>query len=310
MSFLLAHLTDTHIGPLPRPTLRELVGKRITGYVNWKRGRHRTHDMEQLARIVADIRAQRPDHVAMTGDVLNIGLAAEFAPALAWLETLGADEDVSFTPGNHDAYAADTMALLSRTFARHARPDGSRAREAVYPYLRVRGPIALIGLNSGLPTAPFMATGRLGARQRGDFAAILEDAGARGLARVVMIHHPPLASGAATSRRLGDAPEFEAIVRRFGAELVLHGHNHTRSVAHVLSRAARTAGGRIAVVGAPSASSIMREPSRYRAAYHLFRIVLSDGLWKVTARARGPVDGGEDIGDLGAIDVLRDTRTR
>ena len=29
--FRLAHLSDPHVGPLPRPRLRELVGKRVTG---------------------------------------------------------------------------------------------------------------------------------------------------------------------------------------------------------------------------------------------------------------------------------------
>ena len=104
MSFLLAHLSDAHIGPLPRPHRRELLGKRITGYMNWKRGRSLTHNMDVLAAIVADIHAQKPDHIAMTGDILNIGLKAEFPFAAAWLETLGPPDKVSFVPGNHDAY--------------------------------------------------------------------------------------------------------------------------------------------------------------------------------------------------------------
>ena len=45
--------------------------------------------MDVLAALVADLKAQRPGHIAMTGDILNIGLKAEFPPARAWLETLG-----------------------------------------------------------------------------------------------------------------------------------------------------------------------------------------------------------------------------
>ena len=50
MSFLLAHLSDAHIGPIPRPNLAELLGKRATGYVNWLYKRAGQHDMGHLAR--------------------------------------------------------------------------------------------------------------------------------------------------------------------------------------------------------------------------------------------------------------------
>ena len=107
MRFLLAHLSDAHIGPIPRPNLAELLGKRVTGYVNWLYKRAGQHDMGVLATLVADMRAHSPNHVVMTGDIVNIGLPAEIALAKDWLATLGAPEAVSFTPGNHDAYVAD-----------------------------------------------------------------------------------------------------------------------------------------------------------------------------------------------------------
>ncbi|MBV1703512.1 MAG: metallophosphoesterase, partial [Hyphomicrobiales bacterium] len=193
MGFLLAHLSDAHIGPLPKPRLRELAGKRLTGYVNWRRGRDRTHDMAALGAIVADLRAQRPDHVAMTGDVLNLALPAEFPPAVAWLETLGDAADVSFTPGNHDAYVRKASGRLASAFAPFTTGDDGVA--AVFPYLRRRGRVALIGLSSGVPRAPFVASGRLGAEQCAGLATLLRRAREDGLARVVMIHHPPHRSG-------------------------------------------------------------------------------------------------------------------
>ncbi|MFT2657932.1 hypothetical protein, partial [Escherichia coli] len=68
--FCLAHLSDLHVGPLPAPTWRELAGKRLTGYLNWRRGRAEHHRMPVLERILADIAASRPDHVAVTGDLI------------------------------------------------------------------------------------------------------------------------------------------------------------------------------------------------------------------------------------------------
>ena len=79
MTFLLAHLSDAHIGPIPRPNLAELLGKRVTGYVNWLYKRADQHDMGVLGRIVADMKAHAADHVLMTGDIVNIGLPAEIA---------------------------------------------------------------------------------------------------------------------------------------------------------------------------------------------------------------------------------------
>jgi 3',5'-cyclic AMP phosphodiesterase CpdA len=80
-AFTLAHLSDPHLAPLPVPSLRELIGKRVTGYLHWTRTRHNIHRREVLDALVTDLRAQRPDHIAVTGDLVNIALEAEFAPA-------------------------------------------------------------------------------------------------------------------------------------------------------------------------------------------------------------------------------------
>lgn len=35
--FYLAHISDVHLSPLPQPSLFELSGKRLTGYLNWQK---------------------------------------------------------------------------------------------------------------------------------------------------------------------------------------------------------------------------------------------------------------------------------
>jgi 3',5'-cyclic AMP phosphodiesterase CpdA len=302
MSFTIAHLSDPHLGPLPPLRLRDLTTKRALGYVNWKRGRERLNDMGMLRRLVADLRGQRPDHVAMTGDVVNIGLPAEFPPAAAWMQTLGPPRDVSFTPGNHDAYAHGSMPYLAALFAPWTTGDSGARTAGVFPFLRVRDGVALIGLSSGVPTGPLMATGQVGQDQLHRFARLLEEANDRRLARVILIHHPPLMAGATAMRNLTDAREFEAIIVRHGAELILHGHNHKRSVAHLKSPAARTPNGRIPVIGVPSASSTSKA-SRQRAAYHLVRLDRQDGVWRISARARGLMPGGGEIGERDEIEI-------
>ncbi len=147
-----------------------------------------------------------------------------------------------------------------------------------------------------------MATGKLGRGQLERLAALLDETGVRGLARVVLIHHPPLAKSAPPLRGLTDAAAFERVIRDHGAEAVLHGHTHKQLVRSLPSRATKTVGGRVPVLGAPSAAAAARDP-RYRAAYHLVRIERDGERWVVSARARGLALDGGAIGDREALAV-------
>ena len=291
----LAHLSDAHIGPLPPPQRWELFGKRLTGYINWKRGRAAIHDMDMLTRLVADLKSNRPDHIAMTGDIMNIGLRAEFPLARQWLETLGSPRDVTFVPGNHDAYAKGTLPDLAATFAPWTTGDGAAAPR--YPFLRLRDEIALIGLCSGVPTAPFVAAGRLGANQCAALATMLDDCAAAGQVRVLLIHHPPHRNGTTLGRGLSDWPEIERVIARHGAELILHGHNHRASLAHM-----RGPTRPVPVVGVASASAV-RGTATHRAGYHLFEIEGTAKDYRIKGRARGILPGTSEIGDLGTIEL-------
>jgi 3',5'-cyclic AMP phosphodiesterase CpdA len=191
--------------------------------------------------------------------------------------------------------------MLATTFAPWAVSDGAQANKATYPYLRVRGEIAIIGLSSAVPTAPLMATGRLGKKQIEAFAELLRQTGAKGLARVVLIHHPPLA-GAPPLRGLSDAVAFERVVRDFGAEAILHGHIHRQAVRSLPSRAARTVSGAVPVLSAPSAAAAASHP-RYRAAYHLVRLDREGDRWRVGARVRGLSPESAAIGEREALAV-------
>src|SRR5262249_50704818 len=113
--------------------------------------------------------------------------------------------------------------------------------------------LALIGLSSAVPTAPFMATGRLGSMQIARLAELLDRCEREGLFRVVLIHHPPVSTAQRHFKRLTDGPRFRKILAQYGAEIVLHGHDHVYSVVHL-------EGPRhpIPAVGVPSASQVPR----------------------------------------------------
>ena len=74
MTFTLAHLSDPHLGPLPKIAPLELLSKRGLGFLNWLRKRHRIHRPEVLAALIADLATRATDHVAVTGDLVNLSL--------------------------------------------------------------------------------------------------------------------------------------------------------------------------------------------------------------------------------------------
>ncbi|MGP9821213.1 metallophosphoesterase family protein [Salinarimonas sp. NSM] len=291
--FRIAHLTDPHVGPLPRPRLRELLNKRLTGFFNWHSGRTKAHDMELLAALVTDMHDQEPHHIACTGDVANIGLPEEWSTARVFLEGLGPPDRVSFVPGNHDAYIEGALQGLLAVCGPWTEDDGGALGK--FPYVRRRGHVALVGLSSAIPTAPFVASGRMGRRQMEAAERILAQLGEEGLVRVVMIHHPPHVAGASAGRNLTDAKRFEAMIARTGAELVLHGHNHIGSVATIPGPH-----GPVPVVGAPSASS-RGGTITHRAAYYLFDIDEEAGE---TPRIRAQLRGLKPDGTIGFLEEV------
>src|SRR5436309_368876 len=207
--FVLAHLSDPHLGPVPMPRFRELTGKRALGFVNWHRRRFVRHRPEVLEALVHDLRSAAPDHIAVTGDLVNISLEKEFPPAREWLAQLGSPHDVSMVPGNHDAYVRDAIDHPASHWGDYMRGDGigtgaPHSRAGPFPYVRRRGPAALIGLSTALPTAPFLATGKLGADQLMRFSDALAHLAHEAVFRIVLIHHPPAGGGLSPFKRNRD----------------------------------------------------------------------------------------------------------
>jgi 3',5'-cyclic AMP phosphodiesterase CpdA len=273
--FTLAHLSDPHL-PMPVARPLDLIGKRVTGYLNWWRNRAHLHVPESLAGIVADIKAQKPDHIALTGDLVNISLPDEFARASKWLAEFGSSEGITVIPGNHDVYVAtiwgEGLGRWGAYMAGDHKPPATDFK--VFPTLRRRGPVALVGLNSGVPKPPFLATGTLGDAQIAAAENLLADLGRQGLCRIVLIHHPPLTTES-RFKRLTDAAAFQAMIRRVGCELVLHGHNHRSEVARIDGPA-----GPVPVIGVTSASAA--SGSKYgRARYHLIHIEREGAGWRL-----------------------------
>ncbi len=294
--FLLAHLSDPHLAPLPTPRLGELASKRLLGYLNWVRKRRAIHRRDVLAAIVADLHAAQPDHIAVTGDLVNIALPPEIANAARWLEALGPPAQVSLVPGNHDAYVPGAVAQCARAWAAYVVGDaegnaGSAGSQVeTFPFLRVRGPLALIGVSTAVATGPFLATGRLGTHQIAAMSALLAKAAEQ--FRIVLIHHPPHAVPKSRFKRLVDAAAFRDAIASAGAELVIHGHDHVRSLDYIDGPQ-----GRVPVIGVPSASAAFGK-DHDPAGYNLYRIDGRPGAWTCDVERRGiDADGAVAVRD-------------
>lgn len=273
----LAHLSDVHLAPIEGFTLPYWNLKRGLGYLNWQRGRVRVHQRRIADLIAADIRAQAPDHIAVTGDLANLGLPSEYRVGRLWLEALGPPSQVSVVPGNHDIYSGRMHGASCLTeWAANMTSDAWGAERSGmrggFPYVRRVGNIALIGVNSAVPTPPFVAAGRLGSDQIAALEHILTNLRADGMARVVMIHHPPLPGQAPRRRALEDALELKAMLERCGAELVLHGHNHTETQVWLPSSS-----GPIPVCGVASASAGVAHHDEPLARYALYHFADTGG---------------------------------
>jgi 3',5'-cyclic AMP phosphodiesterase CpdA len=278
-AFTLAHLSDPHLPPLPNVQLSDLVGKRAFGYLNWTRNRHKFHSRDVLDALVSDMQAQTPDHIAVTGDLVNLALEAEFAPSRAWLESVGPPDLVTVIPGNHDAYVRATRHRFAEAWTNYLVGDDTPDRGVEFPAVRRRGPLALISVSSAVPTAPLMATGWLGRSQLEALDRVLAGLSAEQAFRVLLIHHPLRSD--ARAKRLTDAPQLLALLKRHGVELVLHGHDHVHSTIWIDGP-----NGSIPAIGVPSASALAH--GRYpAAAYNLFAIKRDGAAWRCEQRVRG-----------------------
>ena len=304
MTIKFAHLTDLHLPTLAPPAWRELLNKRLLGYLSWSRKRKHRHRLEALNAVAADIRTAAPHGVLISGDIVNIALPAEFDDARAWLAQAFPDSPVAFAPGNHDAYVPvpweDGLGKLSGYMAGR-RVGESAARPASgaddFPYLRRfeagdSGGVVVIAANSSPPTAPGLATGALGAAQIERIRSALADT--KGDYRILMVHHPVTDGAAPRRKALDDRRALQDVVKAEGVELVLHGHLHLSQ-----ENAIHVPTGTTPVIGGASASHGAAAGAYRPARYNLISIERGPSEWRTTLAVRElePASGGVRIVD-------------
>jgi 3',5'-cyclic AMP phosphodiesterase CpdA len=261
-----AHVSDLHLPFEPQLTWAQRFSKRQLSVWSWRR-RRAVQRPEILAALRSDVQARQPAHIVVTGDITNFSLPGEFRGAADWLRTFAGSSQLSVVPGNHDALVPVPQ------------PDGLAhwagwmGGAESWPYVTRHVSVAFIGLCTALPTAPLLASGRLGQLQLQQLEAVLREEGMAGRRRVVLLHHP-LADGAVRRRKaLADRGALRDVLRRVGAELVLHGHARNARLESVPGPR-----GPIPVLCVPS-SSALPNPRDEAARWHQVSLPPPGGHW-------------------------------
>lgn len=285
----IAHLSDLHLLDLEGAVPFRLLNKRLTGYLNLRFRRHSIHKPLPVLAAAREIRRLEIDHVVITGDVSNLALEREFAMVRRFLDSdLGFSPDrVSLVPGNHDAYTkgAHRSRRFAQSFAPYLRSDlnlgEAESAESPFPFVHLRGPVALIGLSTACPRPPLVASGRLGAAQLKGLERLLAHPEVRKRTPVVLQHHPwhnPASRTKTLLEGLGDAAAEGHLLRGVASGLLLHGHLHRR-----IHRRLPTEQGHIDAVGATSAS-LLHDSDERMAGFNVYEIADDGRIEGITSQ--------------------------
>ncbi|MFO0678810.1 MAG: metallophosphoesterase [Polyangiaceae bacterium] len=290
----IAHISDLHLLNLEGATWSRFVNKRLTGYANLRFKRNHKHRSEYVRALAREIRNAKADEIVITGDITNLALEGEYEFAVKLLhEELGTGtKHVSAVPGNHDVYTRGAMKAgrFGTYFADYMTSDLPELAVPLghgrFPFVKLRGPLAIIGLSSAVPRPPLVAAGVVGKKQLDALARILAHPEVDKRTPVFLVHHPvhnPRSRTKTLFEGLHDADDLLARIAHLPRGLVLHGHLHKRIQEDV-------PGGGVVSVGATSASLHHEEAGRM-AGFNVYDFDDTGKLANVEAHVLDPSSG-------------------
>ncbi|MCX5615782.1 metallophosphoesterase [Bombella sp. TMW 2.2559] len=256
-------MSDPHLPP-PYIAWSSFLNKRLLSRILWISKRRHLLQPFITKQLLEDIAKHKElSALLISGDITNFGTHEEYQQAANWLKALPLLPVV--IPGNHDLMAPishkNGLALWEKWSDRH------------FPFIRFFEKVAVIGLNSALPTPPFTAYGRIDRKQLQKLASLLAELDEEGYCRIVMLHHPPHKGLLPYRKSLINTSAFSKVLNTHGAELVLHGHSHDATLTTV-------EGTNIPLLGVSAASMASDYPQR-RASWNHLTFIAHDAGWQI-----------------------------
>jgi len=257
--------------------------------VNLKVKRSHKHRPTHVRAVAREIKRANVDHVVITGDLTNLALDQEFVAVRTLLETELAlrPDQISAVPGNHDLYTRGAMRdqRFTKYFHDYVASDLPELCADIplgrFPFVKLRGPVAIIGLSSAVPRPPLMASGELGKPQLEALKRILVHPEVQKRTPVILLHHPihnPPSRMKTFVEGLWDADRLIAELSSLHRGLVLHGHLHARRQ--------RAIGGMMSI-GATSAS-LHHDNEHKMAGFNLYEFDDAGALGAIEAHVFDP----------------------
>jgi 3',5'-cyclic AMP phosphodiesterase CpdA len=179
------------------------------------------HDPAVVAGLVAELNAERPDLVAISGDLTQGARRGEFTMARQFIDSL--HSTVLAVPGNHDLAQLNLPERFAHPYARWTAAISAETEPTWSD-----GTVAVIGVNTAHRAALHWDWSR-GRIDRKHLERILGRLAAlpKGLVRIVVAHHPLLAPESRPGMVVaGRARQTLAAFAEADVGLVLSGHAH------------------------------------------------------------------------------------
>jgi Icc protein len=223
----IAHLSDLHLLE-DEHRQRDAAGRLRLSFLSFFRRLDQQDRRRRLRTAIEAYKASGAEHLVVTGDLTEDGTQAQFEVLASVFLDSGLDpREVTFTPGNHDAYvdAAAFMRALAgplQPFARTSRPGS----------VLVRDDVVIVPVSTAIKQPIARAAGAISDEQLQHLDVIAASLKDSGRAIVLAQHHQPFAHTVAAVNwvdGLQNHAPMRGLLRRYAQLHVLHGHRHRSS---------------------------------------------------------------------------------
>lgn len=184
------------------------------------------HDPAIAEGLLADLTREKPDLVAVSGDLTQRAHHHEFAAARRFLDRL--DAAVIAVPGNHDVSLYNLARRIFQPLVRFRHYITAQPN----PFF-ADSELAVLGINTARAAA--FSNGRVSHHQMDEIRALFARLSGNHF-RVLVTHHPLMPPPSTPERRIvGRAEHALDAVAEAGVDLLLTGHYHQASSRNVTS---------------------------------------------------------------------------